>query len=298
LGEDDQVSQNHALIKIRDVTKVYQMGEVEVRALRGVSLDVHPGELVAVMGPSGSGKSTLMNILGALDVPTSGRYVLDGEDVGGMDDDHLAEIRNRKIGFVFQSFNLLPRTSALANVELPLVYAGAKNRRERAIAALELVGLGDRIRHNPNELSGGQQQRVAIARALVNNPSIILADEPTGNLDSKSGAEIMRIFQDLNAQQSITIIFVTHEPEIAEHTHRIIRLQDGLILSDNPVKNPRRAGERAYTRRARDLTHQDEQASTERSMLDTAELHPDAEADSLSLETQASAPQKHEEEEA
>ena len=177
-----------------------------------------------------------MNILGALDVPTGGLYKLDGEDVGQMNDDQLADIRNRKIGFVFQSFNLLPRTTAVANVELPLVYGGASHRRQRAIAALELVGLGDRIHHNPNELSGGQQQRVAIARALVNNPSIILADEPTGNLDSKSGAEIMRIFQELNDEQGITIIFVTHEPEIAEHTRRIIRLQDGHIISDAAVK--------------------------------------------------------------
>ena len=225
------------VIEIKDVTKVYQMGEVQVHALRGVSLQVASGELVAIMGPSGSGKSTLMNILGALDVPTSGQYWLEGQDVGHMNDDQLAEIRNKRIGFVFQNFNLLSRTSALANVELPLIYAG----------------LGDRMHHHPNELSGGQQQRVAIARALVNNPSIILADEPTGNLDSKSGAEIMRIFQDLNEQRGITIIFVTHEPEIAEHTRRIIRLQDGMIISDSPVKNPRRAGERAYTRRTRDL---------------------------------------------
>ncbi len=241
------------VIEIKDVTKVYQMGEVQVHALRGVSLQVASGELVAIMGPSGSGKSTLMNILGALDVPTSGQYWLEGQDVGHMNDDQLAEIRNKRIGFVFQNFNLLSRTSALANVELPLIYAGARNRHERARAALEMVGLGDRMHHHPNELSGGQQQRVAIARALVNNPSIILADEPTGNLDSKSGAEIMRIFQDLNEQRGITIIFVTHEPEIAEHTRRIIRLQDGMIISDSPVKNPRRAGERAYTRRTRDL---------------------------------------------
>lgn len=267
------------VIEIKDVTKVYQMGEVEVRALRGISLEICPGELVAVMGPSGSGKSTLMNILGALDVPTSGLYQLDGQDVGSMDDDHLAEIRNRQIGFVFQSFNLLPRTSALANVELPLVYAGTSNRKEKAINALELVGLGDRTHHNPNELSGGQQQRVAIARALVNEPSIILADEPTGNLDSKSGAEIMRIFQDLNDLQGITIIFVTHEPEIAEHTRRIIRLQDGRVLSDSPVINPREATESAYTRRARDIiSHQHQEDSVDNG----ATILPDEGKDHLS----------------
>ncbi len=241
------------VIEIKEVTKIYQMGEVEVRALNGVSLRVLPGEMVAIMGPSGSGKSTLMNVLGALDVPSSGNYWLDGQDVAHMTDDQLAEVRNRKIGFVFQSFNLLPRTSALANVELPLIYAGARDRRAKSTAALQRVGLGDRLHHHPNELSGGQQQRVAIARALINAPSIILADEPTGNLDSKTGAEIMHIFQELNEQQGITIIFVTHEPDIAEHTRRIVRLQDGLIISDNPVKHPRRAGETAYTRRARDL---------------------------------------------
>ncbi|MCO6450933.1 MAG: ABC transporter ATP-binding protein [Caldilineales bacterium] len=245
------------VIEIQDVTKTYRMGDIQVHALRGVSMQVFPGELMSIMGPSGSGKSTLMNILGALDIPTGGIYRLDGQDVGKMNDDHLAEIRNRKIGFVFQSFNLLPRTSALANVELPLVYSGAANGRERCIAALEMVGLGDRIHHNPNELSGGQQQRVAIARALVNNPSIILADEPTGNLDSKSGAEIMRIFQELNENQGITIIFVTHEPDIAEHTRRIVRIQDGHIVSDSPVNVPKRAGEQAYTRRARDLITDD-----------------------------------------
>ena len=243
------------VIEIKDVTKVYQMGDVEVNALSGVSLQIFQGEMVAIMGPSGSGKSTLMNVLGALDVPTGGSYWLDGQDVSHMTDDQLADVRNRKIGFVFQSFNLLPRTSALANVELPLVYAGAPNRRARSVAALQMVGLGDRIHHRPNELSGGQQQRVAIARALINDPSIILADEPTGNLDSRSGAEIMHIFQDLNEQRGITIIFVTHEPDIAEHTRRIIRLQDGLLITDNPVKNPRHAGETAYTRRARDLVN-------------------------------------------
>ena len=241
------------VIKLTDVTKVYKMGAMEVHALRGVSLEVHRSEFLSIMGPSGSGKSTLMNIMGALDVPTSGEYYLEGVNVGHLSDDELAEIRNRKIGFVFQNFNLLPRTSALANVELPLIYAGAKDKRQRAMKALKLVGLEDRINHRPNELSGGQQQRVAIARALINNPSIILADEPTGNLDSKSGAEIMRIFQELNEQQGITILFVTHEPEIAQHTRRIIRLRDGLVISDAPVKNPKRAGARAYAKSAGDI---------------------------------------------
>ncbi len=243
------------VIEIRNVTKTYRMGDVEVHALRGASLKVFPGEMVAIMGPSGSGKSTLMNIVGCLDQPTSGEYFLDGKDVSRLSEDDLAAVRSRKIGFVFQSFNLLSRTTALANVELPLIYAGGKDRRTRAEEALTRVGLGDRLHHKPNELSGGQQQRVAIARSLINNPSIILADEPTGNLDSKSGAEIMTIFQELN-EEGITIVFVTHEPDIAEHTRRIVRLMDGVVVEDSPVLEQRRASERAYTRRVRDMIAQ------------------------------------------
>ena len=229
------------VIATSDITKVYRMGDLEVRALRGASLTIHRGELIAIMGPSGSGKSTLMNIIGCLDQPTSGHYLLDGVDVAGLDDDELAGIRNRKIGFVFQSFNLLPRTPALEQVELPLVYAGVPNRRERAIQALEAVGLGDRLHHRPNELSGGQQQRVAIARALVVDPAIIMADEPTGNLDTRSSEEIMGLFQDLNEERGITVIFVTHELDIAAHTKRIVHIRDGRVLSDEAVPNPRRA---------------------------------------------------------
>lgn len=229
------------VIEIQNVKKIYQMGDVQVPALNGVSLNVEKGEMVAIIGPSGSGKSTLMNIIGCLDTPTSGSYILDGVDVSKMTDDEQALIRNKKIGFVFQQFNLLPRTPALDQVELPMVYAGASDRKARAREALEAVGLGDRLHHRPTELSGGQQQRVAIARALVNNPSILLADEPTGNLDSKAGREVMAIFQRLNRERGITVILVTHEPAIAAHTHRIVRIRDGMIVGDEQVVKPRDA---------------------------------------------------------
>ncbi len=221
------------LIDIRNITKVYEMGEQQVQALAGVTVGVERGEYVAIMGPSGSGKSTLMNLIGCLDTPTSGSYVLNGKEVARMTDDELAAIRNKEIGFVFQTFNLLPRTSAVQQVELPLVYGGAskKDRRERAIAALKAVGLGDRMNHTPNEMSGGQRQRVAVARALINNPSILLADEPTGNLDSQTGAEIMALFDELNGRGN-TIVLVTHEEDIAAHARRIVRLKDGKIRDD------------------------------------------------------------------
>lgn len=221
---------NDWVIEARELTKIYQMGDVQVNALCGLSVNIRRGEIVAIMGPSGSGKSTLMNILGCLDRPTSGDYILDGENVSRLTDNQLADIRNRKVGFVFQSFNLLPRATAVMNVELPLRYAGVtRNRRGRALEALAAVGLADRVKHQPKELSGGQQQRVAIARALVTNPAIILADEPTGNLDSKSGNEIMELLLNLNKERGTTLIIVTHDPDIATHSQRIIHVRDGQV---------------------------------------------------------------------
>lgn len=218
------------VILTRDITKVYQMGEVQVNALAGVSVNIAAGEVVSIMGPSGSGKSTLMNIIGCLDRPTSGEYYLDGELVSNLTDDQLAVIRNKKVGFVFQNFNLLSRSTALLNVELPLRYAGmSEGRREKAVEALQSVGLGDRVSHRPTELSGGQQQRVAIARAIINNPAIIMADEPTGNLDSKSGEEIMQLLLNLNKKFGTTLIVVTHDAKIARRTQRVISLYDGLV---------------------------------------------------------------------
>ena len=228
-----------SLIQLRDVKKIYQMGTEAVHALDGVTLDVYPNEYVAVMGPSGSGKSTMMNIIGCLDTPTSGAYHLRGHNVGEMTDDELAAIRNKEVGFVFQTFNLLPRVNCLQNVELPLIYSGRKKgqRREMAERALENVGLGDRMDHKPNELSGGQRQRVAVARALVNNPSLLLADEPTGNLDTRTGDEIMILFETLYRRGN-TLMVVTHEEDVAQHARRIIRLRDGLIESDVRVEHP------------------------------------------------------------
>ena len=225
------------MIAVKELTKVYQMGQIPVVALGGISFSIASGEILSIMGASGSGKSTLMNILGCLDRPTQGSYELDGVEVGNLNDNQLAKLRGERLGFVFQNFNLLPRISALANVELPLIYTREKNRRERALDALERVGLGHRANHRPSELSGGEQQRVAIARALVNNPSIILADEPTGNLDSQVGNEIISIFKNLNEEEHITVVLVTHDPSIARQTQRVIVIADGTISADQRTES-------------------------------------------------------------
>ena len=237
IGSVEEMSNN--VIEVSNLQKIYQVGEVTVHALRGVSLEVERGEMVAIMGPSGSGKSTLMNMLGCLDVPTSGEYYLDGIKVSDLDDRALTQIRRHKIGFVFQTYNLLPRTSALANVELPLIYSGVprRERHQRAKEALTMVGLEDRMHHQPNELSGGQQQRVGIARSLASRPAIILADEPTGNLDTQSGEEVMAIFQKLNREQGITVLLVTHEPDIAQHAERVVWVRDGHVAKVQTVTN-------------------------------------------------------------
>ncbi len=239
------MAQKQVIIDLRNITKIYQLGKTQVQALGGISLQIRENEFVSIMGPSGSGKSTLMNLIGCLDTPTSGEYYLDGVNVAGLSDDELAYVRNKKIGFVFQTFNLLARADALHNVELPLIYAGgikADERRRRAREALEMVGLGSRLHHRPNELSGGQRQRVAIARALVNNPAILLADEPTGNLDSKTGEEIMELIHRLH-KAGHTIVLVTHEAHIARHAQRLVRLLDGKIITDEPVSDAAIAAE-------------------------------------------------------
>jgi putative ABC transport system ATP-binding protein len=251
----EQPRRSHPVIEVHEVSKVFDLGQIRVRALRNVSLRIDTGDLVAIMGSSGSGKSTLMNILGCLDVPTSGRYEIDGVDVSEMDEDDLADLRNRKIGFVFQSFNLVARTSALVNVELPLAYAGLRGaeRRKRAERALRSVGMANRMRHQPSELSGGQQQRVAVARAIVTNPALILADEPTGNLDSRSTEDVLRIFAHLN-EEGRTVVLITHEPDVAEQSKRVIRLSDGQVVEDRrtlgvhdapPVLQSQKSGHRS-----------------------------------------------------
>jgi putative ABC transport system ATP-binding protein len=251
MSEADPNSKPAWVITIRNLVKTYVVGEVEVRALRGISLDIAHGEFVAVTGPSGSGKSTLMHILGCLDRPTAGDYLLDGQQVSQMTRDQLAEVRNQKIGFVFQGFNLLSRTTALDNVELPLLYGAGKlkaaERRKRAMEALDAVGLGDRAHHHPNQLSGGQQQRVAIARALITRPSILLADEPTGNLDTRTSIEVMGLFQRLNIERRITVLLITHEPDIAEYGTRIVACRDGQIVADRPVLKRRSADDELRT---------------------------------------------------
>jgi putative ABC transport system ATP-binding protein len=231
------------MLELIDIVKAYEMGEHVVYALNGVSLKVEDGEFVAITGTSGSGKSTMMNIIGCLDTPTSGGYFLEGADVSGLNDDDLAYVRNSAIGFVFQNYNLLPRMPAIRQVELPLVYRGIRNRNELALQALDAVGLGDRALHKPTELSGGQQQRVAIARALITDPAIMLADEPTGNLDSRTSLEIIAIFQKLNREHGMTVIYVTHEPEIAAHAGRVIQMRDGLIVSDERTESPLEAAQ-------------------------------------------------------
>jgi putative ABC transport system ATP-binding protein len=240
----DPISAHDIVIRLERIHKIYRMGDIEVHALRGVSLEINRGEFVAIMGPSGSGKSTMMNIIGCLDRPTKGQYFLEGVDVSTVDKAGLADIRNKSVGFVFQSFNLVPRTSALENVELPLVYAGvgSSERVRRARAALAEIGLSDREKNMPNQLSGGQQQRVALARALVNNPSLILADEPTGALDTRTSVEVMEIFQRLNSERRLTVVVVTHEPDIAQYAKRIIQFRDGRIHRDIPVENRKDAG--------------------------------------------------------
>jgi putative ABC transport system ATP-binding protein len=242
------------VIDVRDITKAYQMGEETLTVLKGISLQIYPGEFVAIMGPSGSGKSTLMNILGCLDQPTSGEYYLDGENVARLSDEQLARVRNRKIGFVFQNYNLLKRTPAIKQVELPLIYAGAAHRTARAKAALEAVGLGQRLHHLPTELSGGQQQRVAIARALVTEPAIIMADEATGNLDSHSGQEVLGIIQRMNQERGMTVVFITHDSWTARHTKRLVMLRDGYIVADQPIEKPLIAGEAQRPSEAEELS--------------------------------------------